>query len=273
MPYANDSKECQRIRSQRFAIAYIVCVTRRRINTFGHMLNRWTIVLWFVSLAVYAQDTQFLPEVDTHLTVSPNIRTYLQAKDDRAGGNPQQFTFGPSIQFSRKPLLKLKEITLFDLDDLKSSPAILESGYRIITAPDTTSENRMLEAVSFHYPFVAGILFSDRNRVDLDWQGDEFTWRYRNKLTVERAFSIHSYHAIPYLAAEPFYEGQYSKWSATDLYVGSLFPLRRHTVLDSYYEHENNTGRRPNRQNHFIGLTLRVYFSLENKFETDSLRR
>src|SRR5262245_46593556 len=119
------------------------------------MFSRCTILTWFACLAVHAQDTQFLPEVDAHLTLNPNVRTYLQAKDDRDGGDPEQFTFGPSIQLYLKPLLKLKEITLFDLDDVKSRPVVFESGYRIITALNTAPENRLLEAVTFHYPFVA----------------------------------------------------------------------------------------------------------------------
>jgi hypothetical protein len=234
-------------------------------NEFDNMFNRWTILVWFACLQVHAQDTQFLPEIDVHLRLNPNVRVYLQAKDDREGGDPQQFTFGPSIQLSRKPLLRLKHITLFDLDDAKSRPLECESGYRLITAPDTPPENRALESVTFRIPLFLGILLSDRNRADLDWQNGSFSWRYRNKLTLERTVSIRTYHFIPYIAAEPFYESKYSKWSATDLYVGSLFPLGKHAQLDSYYERENDTGKRPNRQNHYAGLALHFYFSLNGK--------
>jgi hypothetical protein len=58
---------------------------------------------------------------------------------------------------------------------------------------------------------------SDRNRADLDWKNGSFTWRYRNKLTLERTFSIGSYHLMPYFAAETYYEGQYNEWSTTAL--------------------------------------------------------
>jgi len=102
---------------------------------------------------------------------------------------------------------------------------------------------------------------SDRNRVDLDWQSGVFTWRYRNKLTAERTFAIRSFHLIPYVAGEPFYESQYEKWSSTDLYAGCLFPIGKHTQFNAYYEHENNTGKHPNRQEHFVGASLQLYFS------------
>jgi len=70
-------------------------------------------------------------------------------------------------------------------------------------------------------------------------------------------------HLIPYVAAEPFYESQYGKWSTTDLYVGSLFPVGKVVQFDLYYEHENNTGKHPNKQNNFVGVVLYLYFSRE----------
>jgi len=202
----------------------------------------------------HTQDLQFLPEVDGCLKLNSHFRTYLQANDDREGGDPTQFTFGPSLELYLKPLLKLKNVTAFDLDDAKARSLVLETGYRIITQPNKPNENRAIEAVTFHFPVWAHILITDRNRADLDWQNGSFTWRYRNKLTVERTFSIHSYHLIPYLAAEPFYESQYKKWSTTDLYAGVLLPVGKHVEFNPYYEFENDTGKKPNRQNYYVGL-------------------
>lgn len=228
------------------------------------MRFRWAFLAWLVCIAGRAQDTQVLPDVDGYLKMNSTIRVYVQAKDDREGGDPEQFSFGPSIEFYRKPLVKLTNITLFDLNDAKAKPLVIESGYRVITAPDKPVENRAIEAVTFHLPLFAKILASDRNRVDLDWQNGSFSWRYRNRLTLERTVAIRSYHLIPYLQAEPFYESQYSKWSSTDLYAGSLFPVGKHVQFNLYYEHENDTGNKPNRQNNYVGLALYLYFSLEN---------
>ena len=94
------------------------------------IFERWILLACFACLPVHAQDTQFLPEIDAHLTFNHYVRGYLQAKDDREGGDPTQFTFGPSIEFFLKPLIKLKSVTLFDLDDAKSRPLVLESGWR-----------------------------------------------------------------------------------------------------------------------------------------------
>jgi hypothetical protein len=120
-----------------------------------------------------------------------------------------------------KPLLKLKNITVFDLDDSKKH-LVLEAGYRYITAPGAVAENRLQTIATSNFPINAQFLISDRNLADLDWKNG-FTWRYRNKLTIERTFTVHSYHLIPYAAAEAYYESQYAKWSTTDLYAGFCF--------------------------------------------------
>lgn len=211
----------------------------------------------------YAQNVQFLPEVDAHLKLNSSFRAYLEAKDDRDGGDPHQFAIGPSIQLYLKPLIKLKEVTKFDLDDTKSRFLVLETGYRYITAPDAPPENRLLTAATLNLPLSAGFHVSDRNRADLDWQNGIFTWRYRNKLTLDRTFSVYSYHLIPYVAGEGYYESQYGKWSTTALYLGSLFPVGKHVQFNAYYEHENNTGKHPNQQVNAVGLALYVYFSVE----------
>ena len=225
----------------------------------------WMLFACFTWQPARAQNLQFLPEIDAYLTVKPDVRVYLEAKDDRDGGDPTQFQFGPSIQYYLKPFVRLTRVTVFDLDDSKSRPLVLETGYRIITAPNTPDENRLIEAATVHFPLVARILLSDRNRFDLDWKNGVFTWRYRNKLTLERTFSVHSYHFRPYVAAETFYESQYSKFSTTELFAGCLFPVGKHVQFNPYYEHENDTGKKPNTQQNYVGLALYLYFSLKNK--------
>jgi hypothetical protein len=229
---------------------------------------QWTKLAFVVLLActsVRAQSKYFLPEVDGYLTLNSFFRGYLQAKQDREGGDPTQATLGPSLQLYLKPLLKLKNAAVFDLDDAKKRPLVFEAGYRNITAPDAPNDNRLLAAVTFNFPMKASFLITDRNRADLDWKGGRFTWRYRNKPTLEKTFAINSYHLIPYVAAEPYYESQYRKWSTTSLYVGCLFPVGKHVEFDPYYEHDNNTGKHPNESVNSFAIVLNLYFSVKKK--------
>jgi hypothetical protein len=237
----------------------------RKMTLIPRTIRRCSIFLCFTCILSHAQEAQFLPEVDANLTLSPSLRAYLQAKDDREGGDPTQFAIGPSLQIYRKPLIKLKKVTEFDLDDSKSRLLVLETGYRYIAAPDAPPETRLIEAATSNFPLNAGFLLTDRNRFDLDWKNNVFSWRYRNRLTLERTFAIRSYHFIPFVAIEPFYETQYHKWSTTSLYAGSLFPVGKHVEFNTYYEHDNNTGKHPNQQVNSAGLALYLFFSVANK--------
>jgi hypothetical protein len=39
------------------------------------------------------------------------------------------------------------------------------------------------------------------------------------------------------------------------------FPIGKHLEFKPYYEHQNNTGKSPNRQLNQLGLILNLYFS------------
>ena len=203
---------------------------------------------------------EFFPEIDANVRLNSNTRFVFQAKETREGGESTQAELGPSLEFSLKPLIKLKDITIFDLDDAKSRPLIFAIGYRLLLSPDKPATQRMEPAVISHFPLKAKILVTDRNRADLDWNDGHFTWRYRNRLTLERSLTIRSYHPAPYVSAEFFYQSEYSKWSSTNLFAGCMLPLSKHLQLDPYYEHENNTGKHPNQQVDAGGLILAIYF-------------
>jgi hypothetical protein len=240
--------------------------TAGRLGIGGFAVVVFQAVLFgFTPAPIFAQSVQTLPEVDVHLTVNSYVRTYFQAKDDRDAGATDQLAIGPSVQFYLKPLVKLKRVSTFDLDDSKTRAIVLETGYRYVAAPGVAPFNRMETILTVNFPLKYGLRMSDRNRADLDWKDTGFTWRYRNRLWLERTFAIHSYHFIPYVAVEPYYVDQFHKWSTTALFAGSLFPIGKHVQFNFYYEHENNTGKKPNSQQDSIGLVLNLHFSLEKK--------
>ena len=223
---------------------------------------RLALLLLLPSSSAFAQNstTEFLPEIDANFKMNSNVRFLFQAKETREGGDPTQAEVGPSIEFYLKPLLKLKNVTLFDLDDAKSRPLVLAVGYRVVPTPGKPTINRLEPGLTFHVPITARILITDRNRADLDWSPGKFVWRYRNRLTAERRFTISNYHPAPYISAELFYESQYAKISSTNLYAGCFLPVTKHIEFDPYYEHENNTGKRPNEQVNAVGLILNLFF-------------
>jgi Protein of unknown function (DUF2490) len=230
---------------------------------------RWIVpalLLPLLGITARAQTstTEFLPEVDAYVQLSSSVRFAFQDKETIANGILSVSDFGASIEAYLRPLEALQRVTVFDLDETKCVPVLFSVGYRYLPAPDKPAVNRMEPFVMFHFP-LKGFLITDKNRADLDWSTGSFKWRYRNRLTAERRLTIHSYHPGPYASAEAFYESPYSKWAVTRLYAGCLLPLSKHVELDPYYQHENNTGPRPNQQKNGAGLILWLFFPRDNK--------
>jgi hypothetical protein len=229
---------------------------------FWKWLLAATLLPLLLSARATAQTVEFLPEVDGYYKATSEVRLSFQAKETLEAEAPVTAEFGPSLDLYLKPMLRLSDITAFDLDDSKSRPLIVSIGYRYLPTPGSPPTNRFEPVVTGNFPIrKLHLLLSDRNRGDLDWQGGAFTWRYRNRVQLERNFAVHSYHFSPYASAEFYYESEYSKWTDTALYAGCLFPAGKHVQLNPYYEHQNVTGKSPNKQLNQLGFILSLFFA------------
>lgn len=229
-------------------------------------LATFLVLLACAPVRAQTSTTFFLPEVDAYIRLASSVRLELQGKGAIEDGDSYRATLGPSLEFNFKPLKKLKDIAIFDLDDMKVMPVMLSIGYRYLPSGSVAGAalgpptNRFEPILMLHIPAPGRLLVTDRNRADLDWFNGSYKWRYRNRITLERRVTILTYHPAPYASAEFLYESLYSKWASTRLYAGCLLPLTKHLQLDPYCEHENNTGKRPNQQVNAGGLMLSLYF-------------
>jgi len=215
----------------------------------------------FSGAAIRAQTAEALPEVDMYLKLNTTWRVFVQAKDTKEDAKPGQAEVGPSVQYYANGFLRSLRDKHEHLDDSKSTVLVLDAGYRYLFPSGSPAENRIRIDETLHFPTLGRLLVSNRSREDLDWSEGEFTWRYRNRLTVERDEKIRSYKFTPYVAAEPYYESQYGKWSTTALYAGVILPLGKRAGFTPYYEHQNNTGGTSNKQLNGVGLLLELYFA------------
>jgi len=228
----------------------------------GKCLLLGTLLVIVLTGGCAAQIDQLLPEIDAYYKISPLLRIWFQAKETREDGTPTTAEIGPSLDFSVKSPLKFADVTTFDLDDSKSRFLIVSVGYRYLPTPNQPPTNRLVPFFTLNYPLhKVRVLLSDRNRADLNWRAGSFTWRYRNRVQLERTIKLGSYHPSAYASAEFFYNSQYSKWSDTAIYLGCYFPFGKHFQFSPYYEHQNNTGNSPNQQYNQLGLMLNMFFS------------
>jgi hypothetical protein len=94
--------------------------------------------------------TFFLPEVDTYIRLASNVRLELQGKGAIQSGGPNGATLGPSFEFNFKPLKKLRDITFFDLDDMKYMPVTLSIGYRHLPSSTGLATNCFEPILTLH---------------------------------------------------------------------------------------------------------------------------
>jgi uncharacterized protein DUF2490 len=102
-------------------------------------------------------------------------------------------------------------------------------GYRYLHSfsGDPDEHRGVLEATA-RYPLAAGVLVSNRNRIDLRSIDGEESWRYRNRLSVEKEFSIGPVRMNPYVRLELYYDSRFDKFSRVDGGLGvSPQPSRR----------------------------------------------
>lgn len=228
----------------------------------------WPVAVLLVAilrLPASAQTSQFLPEIDVFANMAPSAQFWFQAKETKEDGAPTQAEIGPSFNFYVKPLVKLKTVAGFDLDDSKQRLLVLSVGYRYLPSPGNPSQNRVLFMATWNLPFRGGMLVSDRNRLEINYTDGNPSWRYRNRLTLQKTIAVHSYHPSAYASAELYYNSRYDKWSTTSIDAGCIFPLGKKTEINPYYEHQNNTGTSPNQQVNALGLILNIYLWRERK--------
>lgn len=214
----------------------------------------------FFAVSAGAQSKQFWPEVDTYVGINSNVRLFFDASITKEDGVGTSSEIGANIDFFLKPLVKLKRFAGFQLDTSKSRPLTLRLGYRYLPAFDGPDEQRIVVEATGRYPLKAGVLLSNRNRVDLRFiENENFSWRYRNRLTVERNYDIRNFRMTPYARIEFYYDSRYSNWSNTSTDLGVVFPIGKRMELEPYYEHQNNTGQSPNQQVDAVGLVLSIF--------------
>lgn len=218
------------------------------------------VVMASLPFRLAAQTDELLPEIDVYHKLNPDVRVYFQAKQTREGGQPVTAEIGPSVEIYLKELSRLVDIRAFDNDDSKAQLLVFSVGYRYLPYPDAPSANRFEPYITINVGTKARVLISDKNRADLDWQHGDFTWHYRNRVTVERPFKLRSHTLSPYVSGEFWYTSQYQKWSTVSFFVGCLLPLGKHFDFIPYYEHQNNTGKKPNEQLNQFGPVLKIWF-------------
>jgi hypothetical protein len=229
-------------------------------------------LLLFLSIVVVgsqparAQTTsnEVWPEIDVYVNVKPKIRLFFMATTSRAVEDGEAFN-GKAFEAQIGA----------HIDYIPNKHVVLRTGYRFGTSlGDTDSpykENRLLTEQTLRKLLPGNLLLSDRNREDFRFIDGDFSFRYRNRVTIEREFHLYKKRTItPYVAGEIYYDTRYSAWNRNRLTVGVQTSLRRgpilkmllpkrQVILDLYYTRQNDS-RSSTQHVNALGAALALYF-------------
>ena len=151
---------------------------------------------------------------------------------------------------------------------------VLRAGYQYgfsITEADPFKEHRPLVEQTLRQQLPLKILLSDRNREEFRLVNGDFSFRYRNRLMLEREFLLPKRSITPYGSIEVYHDSRFKAWNRNRLTVGlqvqlrkalpllSLVTPRKQVTLDLYYTKQNDSRSQPNHVK-AIGTALTIHF-------------
>jgi len=204
------------------------------------------------------------PEIDVYIHIKPKVRLYLLGTASRS------FEDGDFFNGQR-----FEAQVGAHVDYIPNPNVILRTGYRYGTAvgdnDDGFREHRFLTEQTLKKLLPGDLLLSDSNREDFRFIKGDFSFRYRNRVQIEREFRVFKGRTMtPYVSGAIFYDTRYDIWNRNRFAVGVMTslkrgPLRRmllpkhQIIFDLYYLHQNDSRSTPNHING-LGAVLAFYF-------------
>jgi hypothetical protein len=246
-----------------------VGVSLARISTLSVLLF---LVLTGTQAARAQEPTtrnEFWPEIDVYINVKPKVRLFLlgtvsKAVEDGEFRNAQGYEGQIGVH----------------VDYIPNEHVILRAGYRygssVGSNKDSFKEHRLLTEQTLRHLLPGDFVLSDRNREDFRFVNGDFSFRYRNRVTLEREFKwpkvpiLNGRTITPYVSGEVFYDTRYNVWNRNRFAVGFQQSLRRgllgkmvlpkhQIILDLYYMRQNDSRAEIPHVN-AVGAALSFYF-------------
>ncbi|MFN7927651.1 MAG: DUF2490 domain-containing protein [Blastocatellia bacterium] len=131
------------------------------------------------------------------------------------------------------------------------------------TATKRSQEDRYFLDFNSRLPLPKGFAITDRNRGEIREIDNNVTrqrsWRYRNRLQVERPVGWHELKLVPYISGEMHYDSRYHVWSRQQFWAGSRVPVTKHWSLDVHYSRNIDERSVPGHW-HVLGVLSRLEF-------------
>ena len=221
------------------------------------------LLLLLVRISVCGQDSgsskEFWPKFQANIDLAPRVG--VQVYTEKHNGEDfsfKQWKVGGMVSYRVRRML---HPFIEDIDHENQYNLALAGGYEFINTEQSTGnkhEHRIIVQGTPKYMLPAGILVQDRNRNEFRWTDGTYDFRYRNKLTVDRAFKIDKFRLTPYASGELFWDRNHHEWNENQYAFGLQIPYKKLLMVDTYYLRQNCTTCSQNPLNVF-GIKINVY--------------
>lgn len=210
-------------------------------------------------------ENEVWPKVNATFELRPQTRLQVFGQLQNGEDFPYlQWNVGAMINYRMKRIARPHRA---DIDEENDHHLVIGAGYEYLQTTQngsTKRENRItVQGTGRHRPG-AGLLLTDRNRFEFRWLNGGYDFRYRNKLTVDRALRVDKVRFTPYASGELFWDRNHHSWNENQYSFGVQLPYKQRLMLDTYYLHQNCTTCSQQHINVF-GLTLNLYFKRKTK--------
>lgn len=228
------------------------CLINRPIRTIGLRRTLPLVLLLFTASAVRAQnrddtsaDSQIWPDIPISIRIDPKLSVIIHATV-RIGRNNSAFV-NEQIGIGLRRAIGNYFSTSLNYRYLNSEPA----------PSKLVREKRIFTDLTSRFPLGHGYQLQDRNRIEWREVNGRINYRYRNRIQIERSFSIGEKTLTPYLSGEYFYDTRFRAWNRTQYFAGMRVPLSKHLTLDGFYMRQLDDRVNPGFL-HVIGSFLRI---------------
>jgi hypothetical protein len=221
------------------------------------------LLLVFASVATGQESdsaNEIWPEIDVFVNLNRNSRLffiYSGTKQENLGAYADGQT---GVYFDHWALRAFRPVRV-QADASRSKLLLVRAGYLFSLARNgstSATEHMLTYEMTGRLHLPGALLLSDRNRLDLRWVEGAFRWRYRNRLKLEKTFSVGRFELTPYAHGEVFYNIDQSKWTRIRYAVGSEWSITKRIILEGYFLRQNDWASVPQFVN-ATGLAVQVY--------------
>ena len=194
--------------------------------------------------------------VEVNRRVRLDFYTGREKSDELDSG---KWKVGAGVSIRSKPLFK-RFIDNFDSDKQHVLVTGVTYEYSRASEADAKSiEHKLMLDATARWAFAGNFLLSNRSRFEFRWIQDEYRFRYRNRLFLEREFKMKNLKFTPYGGAEAFWDQKRKDWDHFRFTGGVQIPIYKRTSIDLYYERVRCTAC-ANPNTNVIAANLNIFF-------------